>query len=135
MDLWEYKKRFSDRERERETEDNRETDPILEGFLPLHRHGGHGLEGELSSHLGGRPRKKKKKEEGSPPSLPVARSATGARIVIAIYINNLATIITNSVPLFSAVQHPFSRCNLYLNMMLNSIYYFPMIFGYPMMFE
>ena len=26
-------------------------------------------------------------------------------------------------------------CNLYLNMVLNAIYYFPMMYGYPMMFE
>ena len=29
----------------------------------------------------------------------------------------------------------FTRCNLYLNMVLNAIYYFPMMYGYPMMFE
>ena len=30
---------------------------------------------------------------------------------------------------------PSPRRNLYLNMMLNAIYYFPMIYGYLMMFE
>ena len=29
----------------------------------------------------------------------------------------------------------FTRCNLYLNMVLNAIYYFPVMYGYPMMFE
>ena len=29
----------------------------------------------------------------------------------------------------------FTRCNLYLNMVLNAIYYFPMMYGCPMMFE
>ena len=28
-----------------------------------------------------------------------------------------------------------TRCDLYLNMVLNAIYYFPMMYGYPMMFE
>ena len=57
MDLWEYKKQFSARSGECETEENREGDPISDGLPPLRRHGGHGPEGELSSHLGG-------KEEG-----------------------------------------------------------------------
>ena len=58
MDLPEYKKRFSARSGRRETEENREGDPISEGLPPLRGHGGHGPEGELSSHLGERPRKK-----------------------------------------------------------------------------
>ena len=69
MDLREYKKRFSARSGERETEENREGDPISEGLPPLRRHGDHGPEGELSSHLGGRPRNKKKKEGGLSPPL------------------------------------------------------------------
>ena len=70
-DLWEYKKRFSAKTGERKTEENREGDPISEGLPPLRGHGGHGPEGELSSHLGGRPRKKKK-EGALSPYLPVA---------------------------------------------------------------
>ena len=49
---------------------------------------------------------KKKKEEGgslSPPLSRCCRSAAGARIVSAIYINNLATVNTNSLPLYAAV--------------------------------
>ena len=72
MDLREYKKRFSARKQERGTEENRGIDPILEGLLSLRHHGGHGPEGELSSHLGGRPRKKKK-EGGSLPVVPECR--------------------------------------------------------------
>ena len=54
-----------------ETEEKqRERDPISEGLLPSGSHGGHGPEGKLSSHLGGRPRKKKKKEGGSVPLSP-----------------------------------------------------------------
>jgi hypothetical protein len=49
---------------------NRERDPISEGLLPSKSHGGHVPEGKLSSHLGGRPRKKKK-EGALSPSLPV----------------------------------------------------------------
>ena len=76
MDLREYKKQFLARFGERETEENREGDPISEGLPPLRRHGGHGPEGELSSHLGGRPRKKK--EVGSLSlSLGGARTPSG----------------------------------------------------------
>ena len=70
--LREYKKRFSAKSWERETEENREGDPISEGLSPLRRHGDQGPEGELSSHLGGRPRKKKKEGGALSPSLPVA---------------------------------------------------------------
>ncbi len=103
MNLWEYKKRFSARSGERETEENREGDPISEGLPPLRRHGDQGPEGELSSHLGGRPRKKKKEGGLSPPRFRWRRSATGATIGTAIYINNLATVNTNSLPLYAAV--------------------------------
>jgi hypothetical protein len=50
-----------------------------------------------------------------------------------------STILLPSTPTLSPSMQrcntSLSRCNLYLNMVLNSIYYFPMIFGYPMMFE
>ena len=87
---------------ERKTEESREGDPILEGLLPLRRNGGHRLEGEPSSHLGGRPRKKKKEGALSPPLSQWRRSAAGARIVTAIFINNLATFITNFLLLLYA---------------------------------
>ena len=69
----EYKKQFSTRSGERETEENIEGDPISEGLLPLPHHGDHGPEGELSSHLRGRSRKKKK--EGL--SLPLSPGGAG----------------------------------------------------------
>ena len=34
-----------------------------------------------------------------------------------------------------SASYTFTRCNLYLNMVLNAIYYFPMMYGYLMMFE
>ena len=71
MDLQEFKKPWRARSRESETEENREGDPISEGLPPLRHHGGHGLEGEHSSHLGRRPRKRKR-EGALSPSLPVA---------------------------------------------------------------
>jgi len=49
---------------------------------------------------------KEEEEEGgglSPPLSQWRRRAAGVRIVTAIYINNLATIITNSLPLYAAV--------------------------------
>ena len=48
----------------------------------------------------------KEEEEGgglSPPLSRWRRSAAGARIVTAIYINNLATVNTNNLPLYAAV--------------------------------
>ena len=98
MDLLVYKKRFSARSAEREIEENREGDSISKGLLPLRHHGDHGPEEEPSSHLGGRPRKKKKE-----PSSRWRRSATGARIVTTIYTNNLAIVNTNSLPLHIVV--------------------------------
>ena len=85
-----------------ETEENREGDPISEGLPPLHRHGDHGPEGELSYHLGGA----KEEEEGgglSPPRFRWRRSATGATIGTMKYINNLPTVNTNFLPLYAAV--------------------------------
>ena len=52
----------------------------------------------------GRPRKKKKKEAAlSPPLSRWRRNAVGARIMTAIYINNLATVNTNFLCLYAAV--------------------------------
>ena len=97
----EYKKRFSARSGERETEENREGDPISEELPPLHRHGDHGPEGEPSSHLGGG--QGIRRRGFSPPRFRWRRSAAGARIVTSIYINNLATVNTNFLPLYAAV--------------------------------
>ena len=44
--------------------------------------------------------RKKNKEGGS---LPLSPGGARARIVMAIYINNLATVNTNSIPLYAAV--------------------------------
>jgi hypothetical protein len=80
----------------------------------------------------------KEEEEGgglSPPLCRWRRNAAGAIIVTAIYTNNFAAVITNSLPSMQRFNTPSPRCNLYLNMVLNAIYYFPMMDGYPMMFE
>jgi hypothetical protein len=79
-----------------------ERDPISEGLPPLHRHGGHGPEGKPSSHLGGRSRNKKKEGALSPLSR-WRRNAVVAIIVMEIYTNNFAAVITNSLPLYAAV--------------------------------
>ena len=55
---------------ERETEEDRETDPASEGLSPLHSHGGHGPEGEPSSHLGGGQGRRRRR--GLSPPSPVA---------------------------------------------------------------
>ena len=54
-----------------EIEENREGDPISEGIPPLRRHGGHGPEGGLSSHLGGCQGRRRRRGALSP-SLPMA---------------------------------------------------------------
>ena len=138
MDLPEYKKWFSARPGEHETEENIEGDPISEGLPPLRHHGGHGPEGELSSHLRGMPRKKKKKEGALSPSLPVAserrrgKDRDGDLHQQSCYRHHQL-----SPPLCSGVFFNLSspQCNLYLSMVLNSIYFLPMIYDYPMMFE
>ena len=134
-DLREYKKRFLSKSGECKTEENREGDPISEGLPPLRGHGDQGPEGELSSHLGGRPRKKKK-EGALSPSLPVAQEChrgqrSGRRSTSTILLPSTPTLS----PFMQRCNTPSSRYSLYLNMALNSIYYFPMIYGYPMMFE
>ena len=120
-DLPEYKKRFSARSGEHETEENREGDPISEGLPPLRGHGGHGPEGELSSHLGGGQGRRRRRGL-SPPLSRWRRSAAEATIGTVIYINNLATVNTNFVPSMQRCNTSSPRCNLYLNMVLNSIY-------------
>ena len=40
-----------------------------------------------------------------------------------------------SPPLCSGVTPLFPHCNVYLNMVLHAIYYYPIMCGYPMMFE
>ena len=59
----------------------------------------------------------------------------GAIIIIAIFTNNFTAIITNSSPSMQRCNPSFTRCNLYLNMVLNVIYYSPMMYGYLMMSE
>ena len=106
---------------------------MSEGLLPLRRHGDHGPEGELPSHLGG-------KEEGeggglSPPRFRWRRSATGATIGTTIYIKNLVPSTPTLSPSMQRCNTSSPRCNLYLNMVLNAIHYYPMMCGNPMMFE
>src|SRR3989337_391252 len=81
----------------------------------------------------------KQEEEGgglSPPLTRWCRNAAGAIIVTAIYTNNFAAVITNSLsPSMQRCNTSTPHCNLYLNMVLNSIYYYPMMCGNRMMFE
>ena len=82
--------------------------------------------------------KVKEEEEEAGLSPPLSRwhqNAAGAIIATTIYTNNFTAIITNSPPSMQWCNPSFTRCNLYLNMVLNAIYYFPMMYGYPMMFE
>ena len=88
---------------ERETEENREGDPISKGLLPLRLHGDHGPKGEPNSHLGGVQGRRRRRGALSPRLSRWRRSAVGARVVTVIYINNLATVNTNFLPLYAAV--------------------------------
>ena len=109
--------------------------PISEGLSPPPCHGGQEPEGKPFSHLGRRSRKKKK-EGGSPPSLPVAPEchqgpSSSPR-------SSPTTSPPSSPTLPPSMQRcnpSLTRCNLYLNMVLNAIYYSPMMYGYPMMIE
>ena len=87
--------------------------------------------------LPSREKVKEEEEEGglSPPLFWWRRNAAGAIIITAIYTNNFTAVITNSPPSMQRCNPSFTRCNLYLNMVLNAKYYFPMMYGYPMMFE
>ena len=78
---------------------------------------------------------KEEEDEGAPSSLLFRwpQNVVVAIVITAIFTNNFTVIITNSSPLYAALS--LTRCNLYLNMVLNAIYYFPMMYGYPMMFE
>ena len=118
-----------------ETERDRETDPISEGLSPLPRHGSQGPEGKPFSHLTRRSRKKKKKGG----SLPLASGGAGALPGPSPSPPSSPTTSPPSSPtLPPSMQRcnlSLTRCNLYLNMVLNAIYYFPMMYGYPMMFE
>ena len=118
-----------------ETERDRETDPISEGLSPLPRHGGQGPEGKPFSHLGRRSRKKKTKG----PPLPFSSGGAGTLPWPSSSPQSSPTTSPPSSPtLPPSMQRcnlSLTRCNLYLNMVLNAIYYFPMMYGYPMMFE
>ena len=135
MDLREYKKRFSAISGERETEENKEGDPISEGLPPLRGHGDHGPEGEFSSPARG----EAKEEEEVGGSLPITSGGIGVPPGQRSGRRSTSTILLPSTPTFSPSMQrcntSSSHCNLYLNMVLNSIYYFPMIYGHPMMFE
>ena len=123
-----YKGNGEGAERENaETERDRETDPISEGFSPLPHHGGQGPEGNPFSHLGRRSRKKKKKGGPSPPCFRWRRSAAGGH--------------HHHRDLHQHLRHlhqhlsPTTRCTLYLNMVLYASYYYPMMCCHPMMSE
>ena len=118
-----------------ETERDREIDPISEGLSPLPRHGSQGPEGKPFSHLGRRSRKKKKKGALSPllPVVPERRRGPSSSP------RSSSTTLPPSSPTLppsmERCNSSLTSCNLYLNMVLNAIYYFPMMYGYPMMFE
>ena len=116
-------------------ERDKETDPISEGLSPLPRHGGQGPEGKPFSHLGRRSRKKKTKG----PPLPFSSGGTSTPPWPSSSPQSSPTTSPPSSPtLPPSMQRcnlSLTRCNLYLNMVLNAIYYFPMMYGYPMMFE
>ena len=118
-----------------ETYRDREIDPILEGLSPLPRHGDQGPEGEPFSHLGGRSRKKKK-EGALSPSLPVAPERRwGPSSSLQSTPRTSPPSSPTLPPSMQRCNLSLTRCNLYLNMVLNAIYYFPMMYSYPMMFE
>ena len=117
------------------TERDREIDPISEGLSPLSHHGSQGPEGKPFSHLGRRSRKKKTKG----PRLPFFSGGAGTLPWPSSTPQSSPTTSPPSSPTLPPyIQRcnlSFTRCNLYLNMVLNAIYYFPMMYGYPMMFE
>ena len=118
-----------------ETKRDREIDPMPEGLSPLPSHGSQGPEGKPFSHLGRRSRKKKTKG----PPLPFSSGGAGTLSWPSSSPQSSPTTSPPSSPtLPPSMQRcnlSFTRCNLYLNMVLNAIYYFPMMYGYPMMFE
>ena len=80
----------------------------------------------------------KEEEEGgglSPPRFRWHRSAAGAIIITTIYTNNFTPSSPTLPPSMQRCNLSLTCYNLYLNMVLNAIYYFPMMYGYPMMFE
>jgi len=114
-----------------ETERDRETYPISEGLLPLPRHGGQGPEGKPFSHLGRRSRKKKTKG----PPLPFSYGGAGTLPWTSSSPQSSPPSSPTLPPSMQRCNLSLTRYNLYLNMVLNAIYYFPMMYGYPMMFE
>ena len=73
------------------------------------------------------------------PPLPLASGGAGvppgAIIITVIFTNTSPPSPPTLPPSMQRCTTSFPRCNLYLNMVLNSKYYFTMIYGYPMMFE
>ena len=121
----------------RRTQKQRETERQIQsrrGFLPSLAMEAKD-QGKTFSHLGRRSRKKKTKgpplpfssggagvlpgPSSSPPSSPTTSPPSSPTLPPSMQRSNLS----------------LTRCNLYLNMVLNAIYYFPMMYGYPMMFE
>ena len=118
-----------------ETEGNKERDPISGGLLPLCRHGRQGPEGKPFSHLGGWSMKKKKKGCSLPLSPHGAGTPPGPSSRQKCTPTTSPPSSPTLPPSMQWCNPSFTRCNLYLNMVLNAIYYFPMMYGYPMMFE
>ena len=114
-----------------ETERDTEIDPISEGLSPLPCHGSQGPEGKPFSHLGRRSRKKKKKGGGA--LSPLLSVAPERRRGPSSSPRSTPTTSPSSSPTLPPSMQwcnlSFTRCNLYLNMVL------PKMYGYPMMFE
>ena len=91
--------------------------------------------GETLLHLGRRSRKKNTKG----PPLPFSFGGAGT---LPWPSSSPQSSPTTSPPSSPTLPPSMRRCNLsltyrnlYLNMVLNAIFYFPMMYGYPMMFE
>ena len=122
--------------RSAKTERDREIDPISEGLSPLRHHGGHGPEGKPSSHLGGG---QGRRGRGISPLSPGGTGTPpGPSCVTAIYTNtsvSFTNIFITFPHLSIAVHSPATRRTLYLNMVLYTSYYYPMMCCHPMMLE
>jgi hypothetical protein len=136
MDFLRIKNRAKNRNAE--TEGNRERDPISEGLPPLLRHGGQGPEGKPSTHLGGGQGRRRMRGALSPSLLVAPERRRGNHRVTAIYSDNPVIFTNTSITfphLSTAVHSPATRCTLYLNMVLYASHYYPMMCCHPMMLE
>ena len=91
------------------------------------------------THLPSREEVKEEDEEEGGGSLPLSSGGAGTPSGPSSSPQSTPTTSPPSSPTLppsmKRCNPSFTRCNLYLNMVLNAIYYFPMMYGYPMMFE